>query len=155
MVVVAVAEVVVAFVVAFVVASVVALVAVAFVVDTSVVSAALVLVQPVAVVPVVVPVVAVVDIFDIVLIFVVLHCKSYLVLDSLGLLVPGHFTCHPCIYGRLSSPLPDNAMTPPAVTHLNVVTGRSAGCAMAWSLALVERLVGSVPESVTNGLVCP
>ncbi len=78
-------------------------------------------------------------------------CAAPLVFDAAGLLGAGRFTCHPTVHGRMSvqpSPLA-------TVTSDNIVTGRSAGCAMVWSLALVERILGHLPAALTQGLNLP
>ena len=83
-------------------------------------------------------------------------CAAPLVLDKLGLLKPNQFTCHPCVYDRLQTPIDlcDNGISLPQVTAGDIVTGRSAGCAMVWALALVEHLTGSI-ESLLPGLRLP
>lgn len=78
-------------------------------------------------------------------------CAAPLVYDSLGLLANRRFTCHPCVWERVSHPAEDV----PAVVDGRLVTGRSAGCAMAWSLALVETLLGALPEPLLRGLRQP
>lgn len=79
-------------------------------------------------------------------------CAAPLVLDACGLLDGHRFTAHPCIHGRLRA----SGLDPvPAVTDGDIVTGRSAGCAMDWALALVERLLGSLPDKLLNGLCRP
>ena len=79
-------------------------------------------------------------------------CAAPLVLDTLGLLVPNQFTCHPCVYDQLKTPIAlTDGISAPYVIHGNVVTGRSAGCAMIWALALVQRLTGQV-DNLFNGL---
>ncbi|MBR4984637.1 MAG: DJ-1/PfpI family protein [Proteobacteria bacterium] len=79
-------------------------------------------------------------------------CAAPLVLDVTGQLAGHRFTAHPCVHGRLHA----SGLDPvPAVTDGDIVTGRSAGCAMDWSLALVERLLGSLPDGLLNGLCRP
>lgn len=78
-------------------------------------------------------------------------CAAPLVFDRLGLLSGRRFTCHPCVYDRLTTPaLPD-----PAVTDDRFITGRSAGCALPWSLALVRRILGELPSTLEAGLAMP
>ena len=83
-------------------------------------------------------------------------CAAPLILDKLGLLKPNQFTCHPCVYDRLktSIDLCDNGISAPQVSAGNIITGRSAGCAMVWALALVKHLTGSY-DSLLNGLRLP
>ena len=83
-------------------------------------------------------------------------CAAPLVLDKLGLLKPNQFTCHPCIYDRLQTPIDlcDKGISAPHVSAGNIITGRSAGCAMVWALALVKHLAGSY-DSLLNGLRLP
>ena len=78
-------------------------------------------------------------------------CAAPLVYDHLGLLEEHRFTCHPCIWDRISHPAQDV----PTVTDGALVTGRSAGCAMPWSLALVEKLLGALPQNLLLGLRLP
>ncbi|MBO4351091.1 MAG: DJ-1/PfpI family protein [Proteobacteria bacterium] len=78
-------------------------------------------------------------------------CAAPLVFDRLGLLEGREFTCHPCIWDRISHPAQDV----PTVTDGALVTGRSAGCAMPWSLALVEKLLGELPPKLLPGLRLP
>lgn len=78
-------------------------------------------------------------------------CAAPLVYDSLQLLDGREFTCHPCIWDRISHPAQDV----PTVTDGPFVTGRSAGCAMPWSLALVEKLLGELPSKLLPGLRLP
>ncbi|MCL2326555.1 MAG: DJ-1/PfpI family protein [Proteobacteria bacterium] len=79
-------------------------------------------------------------------------CAAPLVLDRLGILSPGGFTCHPSVWPRLKT---QGVQDVPAMIRESVVTGRSAGCAMAWSLALVEHCLGHVPENLLAGLRLP
>ena len=83
-------------------------------------------------------------------------CAAPLILDNLGLLKPNQFTCHPCVYERLQTPIDlcDNGISTPQVSAGNIITGRSAGCAMVWALALVKHLTGSY-DSLLNGLRLP
>jgi 4-methyl-5(b-hydroxyethyl)-thiazole monophosphate biosynthesis len=76
-------------------------------------------------------------------------CAAPLVLDKLGLLDSKQFTCHPCVYERLKSKGVQNM---PMLTDGQIVTGRSAGCAMIWSLALVHKLLGGYPDGLLKGL---
>ncbi len=78
-------------------------------------------------------------------------CAAPLVYDSLGLIEGRKFTCHPCIWDRVSHP----ALDVPTVTDDRLITGRSAGCAMAWSLAIVQKLLGQLPDALINGLRLP
>ena len=78
-------------------------------------------------------------------------CAAPLVYDSLGLIEGRKFTCHPCIWDRVSHP----ALDVPTVTDGRLITGRSAGCAMAWSLAIVQKLLGQLPDALINGLRLP
>ncbi len=78
-------------------------------------------------------------------------CAAPLVFDRLGLLENHEFTCHPCIWDRISHPAQDV----PTVTDDAFVTGRSAGCAMPWSLALVKKLLGELPDKLLPGLRLP
>lgn len=79
-------------------------------------------------------------------------CAAPLVYDTLGLLDGRRFTCHPCIYNRLKS---NGAENVPTITDGMFTTGRSAGCAMAWSIEMVRAILGSVPESLLGGLCQP
>lgn len=83
-------------------------------------------------------------------------CAAPLILDKLGLLKPHQFTCHPCVYERLQTPIDlcDHGISAPQVSAENIITGRSAGCAMVWALALVQHLSGSY-ESLLPGLRLP
>ena len=76
-------------------------------------------------------------------------CAAPLVLDKLGILDMHHFTCHPCVYERLVS---GGVQDVPSLTDGQIVTGRSAGCAMIWSLALVNKLLGGYPDGLMRGL---
>ena len=76
-------------------------------------------------------------------------CAAPLVLDELGILRAGRFTCHPCVHDRVKCESVQNA---PAVVDDRIVTGRSAGCAMVWSIELVRRLLGELPISLLEGL---
>ena len=78
-------------------------------------------------------------------------CAAPLVYDTMGLLEGRRVTCHPCIWDRVSHPAEDV----PTLTDGRVVTGRSAGCAMPWSLALVEKLLGELPDGLLKGLRLP
>ncbi len=75
-------------------------------------------------------------------------CAAPLVLEQAGLLQNRRFTCHPCIFDEITA---QNRCESAAETDGNVVTGRSAGCAMAWSIALVARLIGDA-QSIMGGL---
>ncbi|MBQ9244332.1 MAG: DJ-1/PfpI family protein [Proteobacteria bacterium] len=79
-------------------------------------------------------------------------CAAPLVLDACGMLEGHRFTAHPCVHGRLRATGLDPV---PAVLDGNIVTGRSAGCAMDWSLALVRCLLGELPEGLASGLCRP
>ena len=79
-------------------------------------------------------------------------CAAPLILDSHSLLEAGAFTCHPCVHGRLRTA---SVLDVPTHTSGRVVTGRSAGCAMPWALALVERLLGCLPDGLAAGLRLP
>ena len=79
-------------------------------------------------------------------------CAAPLVLDSCGLLQGHAFTCHPCVHDRLKTP---GVSTAPVVADTNIITGRSAGCAMPWALELVRHFLGSVPDALTSGLLLP
>ena len=83
--------------------------------------------------------------------FLAAVCAAPLVYDRLGLLSGLRFTCHPCVWDRVSH-APEDV---PSVVDGRVVTGRSAGCAMAWSLALVEKLLGSLQDGLLKGLCQP
>ena len=76
-------------------------------------------------------------------------CAAPWILDGLGILRDKAFTCHPCVYDRLQSA---GVQDVPTITDGQIVTGRSAGCAMVWSLALVKALLGSWPDGLLNGL---
>ena len=78
-------------------------------------------------------------------------CAAPLVYDTMGLLEGRRFTCHPCIWDRVSHVAEDV----PTLTDGRLVTGRSAGCAMPWSLALVEKLLGELPDGLLKGLRLP
>ena len=79
-------------------------------------------------------------------------CAAPLIYDTLGLLEGRRFTCHPCIYDRLKS---NGVQNVPTITDGMFTTGRSAGCAMAWAIEMVRATLGSVPESMLNGLCQP
>ena len=76
-------------------------------------------------------------------------CAAPLVLDKLGILQAKQFTCHPCVYERL---VVKGVQDVPTLTDGQIVTGRSAGCAMIWSLALVKKLLGNYPDGLLRGL---
>lgn len=76
-------------------------------------------------------------------------CAAPLIPDKLGILGTKSFTCHPCVYDRLQS---KGVQDVPTITDGQMVTGRSAGCAMIWSLALVKKLLGDYPDGLLNGL---
>ena len=76
-------------------------------------------------------------------------CAAPLIADKLGILGTKAFTCHPCVYDRLQS---KGVQDVPTITDGQIVTGRSAGCAMIWSLALVKKLLGDYPDGLLNGL---
>lgn len=78
-------------------------------------------------------------------------CAAPLVLKEAGVLSGHRFTCHPVVRDRMG----EEVVEAPAVWDGKMVTGRSAGCAQAWALLLVEVLLGGVPESVASGLRCP
>lgn len=78
-------------------------------------------------------------------------CAAPLVLDAAGLLKSERFTCHPTVHGRMRV----QPSTLATVTDGNIVTGRSAGCAMVWSLALTERILGHLPAALSQGLNLP
>lgn len=75
-------------------------------------------------------------------------CAAPLILDALGLLSPNTFTCHPCVHNRLSCSPTDDKTT----VHDNIVTGRSAGCALPWALALADKLLDTAPDALRKGL---
>ncbi len=79
-------------------------------------------------------------------------CAAPLVFDQCGLLEKHKFTCHPCVYERIKS---SGVQETPVCTDGKFVTGRSAGCAMAWSLELVQKLTGCISTSLLNGLRLP
>ena len=64
-------------------------------------------------------------------------CAGPLILEKAGVLAEDSFTCHPCIFDRITS---SNRLEKAAVVDRNVVTGRSAGCALAWALELAKIL---------------
>lgn len=80
-------------------------------------------------------------------------CAAPLVLDACGLLAGQTFTCHPTVTHRLSSM--ENRIDVPVVRSGRLVTGRSAGCALVWAIALVEHLIDNVPKPFYQGLCCP
>lgn len=75
-------------------------------------------------------------------------CAGPLVLKKAGLLEKRQFTCHPCVFDEIGR---DGLIEQASVVDGNVVTGRSAGCAMAWSIALVKKLTGS-SDAIMGGL---
>ena len=79
-------------------------------------------------------------------------CAAPLVLDKLGMLKGIHFTCHPCVHDRIQQ---EGLEMTPSCTAGNIVTGRSAGCAMPWALELIKKLLGEIPEPVLTGLRLP
>lgn len=79
-------------------------------------------------------------------------CAAPLILDKLEILREQHFTCHPCVHERIQQ---EGLEMAPVWTSGRIVTGRSAGCAMAWSLELIKVLLGEIPEAVLSGLRQP
>lgn len=75
-------------------------------------------------------------------------CAAPLVLDKAGILQGHAFTCHPCIFDRIRT---DGRREVAAITDRNIVTGRSAGCAMIWAMELTKTLVGS-DDAIRGGL---
>ena len=75
-------------------------------------------------------------------------CAAPLILEKAGILEGRAFTCHPCIFDRIRE---QGRLERPAVTDANLVTGRSAGCALAWAIELTKKLVGS-DDAIRNGL---
>lgn len=79
-------------------------------------------------------------------------CAAPLILDKTGILKGEHFTCHPCVHERIQQ---EGLEKTPSCISGRIVTGRSAGCAMVWSLELIKVLLGEIPEAVLNGLRQP
>ena len=75
-------------------------------------------------------------------------CAAPLILEKAGILEGHSFTCHPCIFDTIRA---EGRLERPAVTDKNIVTGRSAGCALAWAIELTKKLVGS-DDSIRAGL---
>lgn len=64
-------------------------------------------------------------------------CAAPLVLEEAGVLEDHSFTCHPCIFDRITR---SKRLEKAAVVDKNVVTGRSAGCALPWAIELAKVL---------------
>lgn len=77
-------------------------------------------------------------------------CAAPLVLDAAGVLDHTAFTCHPTVRHRISDH--SNLKPEPFVCSGRIITGRSAGCALNWAIALTEHLMGKVPEAFYAGL---
>lgn len=79
-------------------------------------------------------------------------CAAPLVLDAAGVLGHTAFTCHPTVRHRLSDST--NLKSEPFVRSERIVTGRSAGCALNWAIALAEHLIAQIPDTFYAGLNC-
>ena len=75
-------------------------------------------------------------------------CAAPLILEKAGILAGHSYTCHPCVFDRIHS---EGRLECPAITDANLVTGRSAGCALAWAIELTKKLVGS-DDAIRTGL---
>ena len=72
-------------------------------------------------------------------VFLAAICAAPVVLNKAGLLAGVPFTCYP---GFESEVLDGKYLNQPLVVTEHILTGRSAGAAMAFSLALVEKIKG-------------
>ncbi len=70
-------------------------------------------------------------------------CAAPLVLQKAGILEGHKFTCHPCVFDRITT---QNRCETAAVADKTLVTGRSCGCALPWAIELVRVLTGSVDD---------
>jgi len=75
-------------------------------------------------------------------------CAGPLVLQKAGVLDGHKFTCHPCIFDRITT---QNRLEKASVIDGNVVTGRSCGCALPWAIDLARVLTDSV-DNIMPGL---
>ena len=75
-------------------------------------------------------------------------CAAPLVLAQAGVLEGRRITCHPIVRDRIGR----EVVEAPFVIDGRVVTGRSAGCSLPWSIALVGVLLGAVPQALIDGL---
>lgn len=76
-------------------------------------------------------------------------CAAPLVLDKYHLLDINGYTCHPTVARRVTTP---GRRFEAVVRSGRMLTSRSAGTAMAWSLELVKMLLGKAPDDLLRGL---
>lgn len=79
-------------------------------------------------------------------------CAAPMILDQCGLLAGTAFTCHPTVADKIKT---GTYIDAPTLQTQSILTGRSAGCAMAWSLAFVAWCLGEVPAQLRDGLAMP
>lgn len=85
--------------------------------------------------------------------YVAAICAAPTILAALGITDGKCATCYPGMEDRMGTAQMTNA---PAVTDGTVITGRAAGSAMAFGLALVAALRGKqAADAVADAVVCP